>query len=291
MTNNFEDAINDSFTVTLVSSASMNIFSENSLANFKNLLNEEINLQGEWKVALTEITFPTHINNVTDTKLIYYKKDKVRASQKIYKDKIFRPYDGERVEITRGLYDDVKKIINEINLKTELENFSYAIDPITRHLTLWMQNWKRITFESPQILSILGFTGIRDGTGYDIGYKRSSQVHSILTTQNLISDYPVDMTAGTQLMFIYLDIIHYQIVGDTKAPLLRIIDTNRRVKNGNVCRIEPNHRKNFSNLDYKKLLVINIQSIGVNLPTETGRLVPFGGGGGKLVLTLEFQKF
>ena len=66
MTNNFEDAINDSFTVTLVSSASMNIFSENSLANFKNLLNEEINLQGEWKVALTEITFPTHINNVTD---------------------------------------------------------------------------------------------------------------------------------------------------------------------------------------------------------------------------------
>ena len=81
MTNNFDDAIKDSFTVTLVSSASMNIFSENSLANFKNVLNEEINLHGEWKVALTEITFPTHINNVTDTKLIYYKKDKVRASQ------------------------------------------------------------------------------------------------------------------------------------------------------------------------------------------------------------------
>ena len=87
MTNNFDDAINDSFTVTLVSSASMNIFSENSLANFKNLLNEEINLQGKWKVALTEITFPTHVNNVTDTKLIYYKKDKVRASQKLIKIK------------------------------------------------------------------------------------------------------------------------------------------------------------------------------------------------------------
>ena len=115
MTNNFDDAINESFTVTLVSSASMKIFSENSLANFKNILNEEINLQGEWKVALTEITFPVHINNVTDTKLIYYKKDKVRASQKVNKDKISRPYDGERVEILRGLYDDVKKIINEIN--------------------------------------------------------------------------------------------------------------------------------------------------------------------------------
>ena len=66
------------------------------------------------------------------------------------------------------------------------------------------------------------------------------------------------------MMFIYLDIIHYQIVGDTKAPLLRVIDTNRRVK--------------------------NIQSIAVNLRTETGRLVPFAGGG-KVVLTLKFQKF
>ena len=66
------------------------------------------------------------------------------------------------------------------------------------------------------------------------------------------------------MMFIYLDIIRYQIVGDTKAPLLRVIDTNRRVKNGYACSIEPNHRKVFSNLDYKKLLVNNIQSIAVN---------------------------
>ena len=51
------------------------------------------------------------------------------------------------------------------------------------------------------------------------------------------------------MMFIYLDTIHYQIVGDTKAPLLGVIDTNRRVKHGYVCSIEPNHRKVFSKLD------------------------------------------
>ena len=80
-------------------------------------------------------------------------------------------------------------------------------------------------------------------------------------------------------------------MGDTKAPLLRVIDTNRRVKNGNVCPIEPDHRKVFSNLGYKKPLVNNIQSIGVNLRTETSLLVPFAGGGGKVVLTLKFRKF
>ena len=91
------------------------------------------------------------------------------------------------------------------------------------------------------------------------------------------------------MMFIYLDKIHYQIVGDTKKPLLRVIFTNRQVKNGYVCSIEPNHRKVFSNLDCKKLLMNNIQSIAANLRTETGRLLPFAGGGGKVGLTLNFK--
>ena len=91
-------------------------------------------------------------------------------------------------------------------------------------------------------------------------------------------------------MFIYLDIIHYQIVGDTKTPLLRVIDTNRRVKNGYACTIEPNHRKVFSNLDFKKLLVNSISNISVSLRTETGGLVPFAVGG-KIVLTVKFQNF
>ena len=91
--------------------------------------------------------------------------------------------------------------------------------------------------------------------------------------------------------YVYLSvIIHYQIVGDTKAPLLRVIDTNRRVKNGYACTIEPNHRKVFSNLDFKKLLVNNFSNISVKLRTETGGLVLFAGGG-KVVLTLKFQKF
>ena len=278
-----------SFTITLVSSASMNVFKDNTLANFKNLLSEEINLQGEWRVAVTEITFPTQINNVTDNNIVYYKKDRVIASMKVEKDKISRPYLGETAKITKGEYTSIDQILDEIRRKTELEKLDYVIDPITKHLSLWLHYWEGITFSSPQIPSLLGFKGVRDGTGYHIGYKQGSTKHSTFSTQDLIADYPVDVCAGTQLMFIYLDIIHYQIVGDTKAPLLRVIDTNRRVKNGYACTIEPNHRKVFSNLDLKKLLVNNISNISVNLRTETGGLVPFAGEG-KVVLTLKFQK-
>ena len=65
----FTHNVTPSFTIPLISSASMNVFKDN--------INEERNMQGEWRVAVTEITFPTQINNVTDNNIVYYKKDRV----------------------------------------------------------------------------------------------------------------------------------------------------------------------------------------------------------------------
>ena len=153
-----------------------------------------------------------------------------------------------------------------------------------------MHYWESITFESPQILSILGFKGIGDGTGYHIGYKCSSQIHIPLTEQKLVSDYPVDISSDIQLMFVYLDIIHHHIVGDAKAPLLRVLVTNRRVKTV-ACVLSNQVITKFSLTSIiKKLLVKNIQNVAVNIRTETGRLVPSAGAGGKVVLTLKLKQ-
>ena len=131
------------------------------------------------------------------------------------KDKISRPYDGEKIKITKGEYGEIEKLFNEINRKVDLDNFTYSIDPITKHLSIWMHYWEGITFESPQIPSILGFKCIRDGTGYHIGY---------------------------------------------------------------------------INLDYKKLLVNNIQSIAVNLRTETGTICTICGRRRKSCFDLKISK-
>ena len=56
-----------------------------------------------------------------------------------------------------GRYDEVEKIFNEINRKNNLDNLSFIIDPITKHLSIWMSYWECITFESPKIPSTLGF--------------------------------------------------------------------------------------------------------------------------------------
>ena len=117
----FTHNVPPSFTITLVSSASMNVFKGNTLANFKNLLGEEIIMQGEWRVAVTEITFPTQINNVTDNNIVYYRKDWVIVSMKVEKDKISRPYPGKTAKLTKGEYTSIEQILDEIRRKTELE--------------------------------------------------------------------------------------------------------------------------------------------------------------------------
>ena len=90
-------------------------------------------------------------------------------------------------------------------------------------------------------------------------------------------DYPFDLSAGKQLIFIYVNVIEHQYVGDTKAPLIRVIDSKQRLKNSSPCKIQPTHRIVFSNLEYKKLLSKNFQSNEIQLRTETGQLVPFPG--------------
>ena len=60
--------------------------------------------------------------------------------------------------------------------------------------------------------------------------------------KTFVGDYPFDLSAGRQLFFIYVNIIEYQYVGDSKAPPIRVIDSKQRLTNGRLCEIEPTHR-------------------------------------------------
>ena len=132
--------------------------------------------------------------------------------------------------------------------------------------------YEGITFPSEEIPSIIGFEGIPDGNGIHIGYKMNTNENRLMKsdeTKAYYGEFPGDLCAGKHLIFIYINIIEYQNVGDTKAPLLRVIDSKQRLKNASVCELEPTHRILFTNLDYKKLLTNTIQSISIELRTET----------------------
>ena len=90
-------------------------------------------------------------------------------------------------------------------------------------------------------------------------------------------------------MFLYVDIIEHQYVGNVKAPILKIIDTERRLKNGSLTVTTPIQQKTFETPDFKPLLFHNIQNIKVELRTETVKLVPFLGVG-KVIVNLLFKR-
>ena len=98
-------------------------------------------------------------------------------------------------------------------------------------------------------------------------------------TKAYYGEFPRDLCSGKHLIFIYINIIEYQYVGESNAPFLRVIDSKKRLKNGSICELEPTHRIVFTNLDYKKLLTITLQSISIELRTETGQLILFSGTG------------
>ena len=55
--------------------------------------------------------------------------------------------------------------------------------------------------------------------------------------------------------------IDYQNTGDVKARVLRIADSRKRIENEKVLTLRSIQTKSFFDLQYKKLLVDNIQTI------------------------------
>ena len=62
----------ESFTIELVSKASAQLFSDNTLSSFTNFLPEQLNLDGQWEVVFAEISSPSMYQNVMGGKIYVF---------------------------------------------------------------------------------------------------------------------------------------------------------------------------------------------------------------------------
>ena len=62
----------DEIDIYLESAGSMNIYSGDTMAAFHNLLAHPNHFEGDWRVALSEIIFPTSFKNITTTDFFIY---------------------------------------------------------------------------------------------------------------------------------------------------------------------------------------------------------------------------
>ena len=65
-------SIHKEFTIDLISNASMGIFTNNTMAKFRNQLAQPLQLDGDWQVVLATISFPSNINNVNSAEIVAY---------------------------------------------------------------------------------------------------------------------------------------------------------------------------------------------------------------------------
>ena len=109
-----------------------------------------------------------------------------------------------------------------------MKQFDYDFDTVTQKIVLKFGPNEALSFEDEEVPSILGFKGTKDTShlGFiHIGYKSENAGNSL---NRHVGDFPVDITCGSQLMFVYTDIIEHQNVGDVRAPVINIIESEKR---------------------------------------------------------------
>ena len=92
----------ESFTIELVSNASAQLFIDSTLSTFTIFLSEQLNLDGQWEVAISKISYPSMYQNVTDGKFMFFDKKLSKSSDFYY--------------LEPGLYPSITDILEAMNI-------------------------------------------------------------------------------------------------------------------------------------------------------------------------------
>ena len=161
--NQFEDE----FTVHVVSNASMEIFDSNTLAPFWNFFNDKIQLEGDWRVTLSEIIFPTKIENIVYGNLTVYNLKDYEDSQKMSSgvNVISRPYSGQKLVFMPGTFDTVAQLLATVKRTVGLPHFSFREIKSSGKYEFFLASMRELHFpvnKSPASLALKVFLTITE---------------------------------------------------------------------------------------------------------------------------------
>ena len=98
----------DSFTIDLVSNAFGELFPDNTLNSFTNFFTEQVILEGQWEVAISEISYPSRYQNITEGKFKFF-DEKLSKSTSTY-------------SIELGLYTSIGDIVEAMRTPIQEKN-------------------------------------------------------------------------------------------------------------------------------------------------------------------------
>ena len=245
----------ESFTKELVSNASAQLFPDNTLSSFTNFLPEQLNLDCHWEVAISEISNPSMYQNVTEGKFMF-------SDNKLSKS-------SEFFDLEPGLYPSITDLVEAMNICIqERHNHSencikVKVSRRTQKVEIYLANeGSGLAFFSTDLGHIFG-----SNVGNEFGVMlRGKGPHK--------PEYAYDIVRIHSLK-IYTDLIQYNIVGDTKVPLLRCFPFILKLKSGDIITTgQYMNYQTFTNLQFRPLLKNSFHRIRIDLRDTSGEKIP-----------------
>jgi hypothetical protein len=241
-----------SFYVTLPSNSSQKDFPNNTLTKYTTKLKTPIKLDSQYEVALVEIMYPFNFKLRNDGKII------VTATNV-----------AEIVcEVSFYVYENISKVADYVT-----DYFKKT--PIQIEMA-YNQKAQKVFINIPKGV-IVNFT---DGINNEFGFKRNILEGDKQKT--FFGDFKIrNDVHPISSLYVYSDIVEYQIVGDVNAPLLQVVPTFQSSSNLYVHKI-------YDAPHYVPVSRSNIETIEINILTDLGDPVYFSSG--KLIIKLHFRR-
>ena len=249
------------FYLTLPSNSSKDYYPENTVAQYRTKLISTIELDGEWEVGLTEISIPSNVHNVIEGYCYY---NLYLAGEFI-----------RRINLTPGHYRRMRELMEDLHRSQRAQVPLQSHEPLLVQFSFEANNKKVRMVREETVHSHVHVefnTNLARLLGYDSNVRYSLR-------HPKVSKFPPNMTGNIHSVYVYCDLSEHVLVGDTKAPLLRIVDRT-------------SHARNVVHRTFNPPLYVPLQkkcfdTVEINLMTDTGIPVPFLSG--KSFVVLEFR--
>jgi len=178
------------------------------------------------------------------------------------------------VQMQHGYYEDVQDVVTEMNSAILSETSDDGTRDALSKLC-YAGNTRRVSVMFPRGGYIALSEELADILGFSVKLN-----HHPAPGGTVEGDRVSDVRGGMHGIYVYCDVLENVPVGDSLAPLLRIVDVEGR--NGGTI-----HRT-FVHPRYVPLQKKEFDSIEIDIRDDTGAPVPFESG--KLVVTLHFKR-
>ena len=265
------------FYLTLPSNSSADYFPDNKITNFKTRLKDAISLNDAWEVGLSEVHIPTTFQNVNGKHgfrfrfIVDYEDDDDRNLETVNAST-----HEDFLTVTPGYYESVDGLVEELNILGRRYTFmndlrpKFFYDTRSAHVRLVVPPKIEVNLTS-KLARVLGLR-------QTYFYNNNAQDNLEFTSTEVC-----DLNDGIHSMYFYCDLLECVPVGDTSAPLLKIISLDGGLeKHGQVI------YRYYEKPRYVPLQKKNFETLEIDIRDSFGEHIPFQSG--TLIVTLHFRR-